>query len=116
MKSRKFCSLSLLHFTRPDMTSLTVSYKISTPEGFTSSIGLSKERTISFPLDTSTPSTHLASLEEQLGTARDQLNQELTEWKDQLKDVERDQTKKKSKKKKSDDYDDEEDEEEGDEE
>ncbi|GAA5955713.1 hypothetical protein JCM3765_001830 [Sporobolomyces pararoseus] len=81
------------------MTNLTISHSINLPYSFsTPGSAPPSNDTFEYPLDTSSPLTQLQSLEKQLGAARNDLNERLTEWKDLLKDVEKEDKKKKKKK------------------
>lgn len=63
-----------------DMAALSVSYSITRPASAPST-SLPPTSTKSYALTTSTPETHLQSLEAALGKARDALNEDLTQWK-----------------------------------
>ncbi|BGP35248.1 hypothetical protein JCM10296v2_007083 [Rhodotorula toruloides] len=69
------------------MPSLQVSYTIAKPAS--SPNAPPATATFDYPLDSSTPLSHLQSLENALGEARKQMNERLTEWKEELKDVEK---------------------------
>ena len=93
------------------MSQFTISHSINLPSSFsTPSSAPPSNDTFEYPLDTSTPLAQLQSLEQHVGAARNDLNERLTEWKDLLKDVEK-EDKKKKKRKDDDDEDVEEDEE-----
>lgn len=62
------------------MAALSVSYSITRPASAPST-SLPPTSTKSYALTTSTPETHLQSLEAALGKARDALNEDLTQWK-----------------------------------
>lgn len=70
------------------MPALQVSYTIAKPPS-SSSNGRPATATFDYPLDSSTPLAQLQSLENALGEARKQMNERLTEWKEELKDVEK---------------------------
>ncbi|GAA5903129.1 uncharacterized protein JCM6883_002705 [Sporobolomyces salmoneus] len=81
------------------MASLTISHSISLPSSFpTPPSACPSIDTFEYALDTSSPFSQLQSLEKQLGAARNDLNERLTEWKDLLKDFEKEDKKKKKKK------------------
>ncbi|GAA5931036.1 uncharacterized protein JCM15063_002526 [Sporobolomyces koalae] len=87
------------------MSAFTITHRIQPPSSFaTPDSAPPTTDTFSYPLDTSSPLAHLQSLEQQLGLARNDLNERLTVWKDLLKDVEKED--KKKKKKRDDDEDD----------
>lgn len=90
------------------MPELTISYAIS--RASPAPTDPPANDTVSFLLDASSRQQHLASLQQALGDARAQMNDRLTEWKDVLKDVEK-QQQKKNKKRAEDDADDDEDDE-----
>ncbi|BGO95389.1 hypothetical protein NBRC10512_001857 [Rhodotorula toruloides] len=69
------------------MPALQVSYTIAKPAS--SPNAPPATATFEHPVDSSTPLSHLQSLENALGEARKQMNERLTEWKEQLKDVEK---------------------------
>lgn len=90
------------------MPELTISYAISRADPAPTDPPANDS--ISFALDASSRQQHLVSLQHALGDARTQMNDRLTEWKDVLKDVEK-QQQKKNKKRAEDDADDDEDDE-----
>ncbi|GAA5881632.1 hypothetical protein JCM16303_005521 [Sporobolomyces ruberrimus] len=97
------------------MTYLTITHTLSLPSSFAPPPSASPSiDTLSYPLDNSSPTSQLESLEKQLGEARNAMNDRLTEWKDLLKDYEKDETKKNEKNNKK-SVDEEEEEEEGEE-
>jgi hypothetical protein len=80
------------------MASFTISHSINLPSSFSAPTSAPPSTdTFSYPLDTSSPLAHLQSLEEQLGVARNDLNARLTEWKEAVKDLEKEDKKKKKK-------------------
>ncbi|GAA5876853.1 hypothetical protein JCM1840_002683 [Sporobolomyces johnsonii] len=92
------------------MTSLRITYTITPPPSFTpgsSPAPPPQTATFSYPISTSSPVSHLESLELALGQARGQMNETLTEWKDALKGEESEKERKKSKKATEEDEDDE---------
>ncbi|GAA5880806.1 hypothetical protein JCM3774_005757 [Rhodotorula dairenensis] len=78
------------------MTALTVSYAIARATPAPTDPPASDR--VSFAVDSSSRSAHLASLETALGDARTNMNDRLTEWKHALKDVEKLQKPKKGEK------------------
>ncbi|BGP27585.1 hypothetical protein JCM10295v2_006557 [Rhodotorula toruloides] len=70
------------------MPALQVSYTIAKAP-LSSSNAPPATATFDYPLDSSTPLSHLQSLEKALGEARKQMNERLTEWKEELKNVEK---------------------------
>ncbi|CEQ41724.1 SPOSA6832_03459 [Sporobolomyces salmonicolor] len=83
------------------MTTLRITYSITPPLSFTPGASPApppQTATFSYPLSTSSPVSHLESLELALGQARGQMNETLTEWKDALKGEESEKEKKKGKK------------------
>lgn len=105
--------LSLLRFTRRlhyiNMTALQLSYTLNPPTG-TPTPSLPFQATHSYALEDSSAQQHLISLEAALGKAREQLNEDLTVWKEAVKGLEAE--KKKKKKAESEEEDGEDDEEE----
>ncbi|KWU44350.1 hypothetical protein RHOSPDRAFT_34142 [Rhodotorula sp. JG-1b] len=89
------------------MPDLTISYAIS--RASPAPTDPPAHDSVSFALDVSSRQQHLVSLQHALGDARTQMNDRLTEWKDVLKDVEK-QQQKKNKKRSEDDADEEDDE------
>ncbi|KAK4048526.1 hypothetical protein OIV83_004694 [Microbotryomycetes sp. JL201] len=68
--------------------SLEITYELSLPKSFqTTTTKTEPTSTIAIALDTSTPRQHLLSLETALAHARKQANEQLTQWKDAVKDL-----------------------------
>lgn len=108
--------LLLSAFLPPSIMSspaLVVSWSLqpppATPQPFPS---VPAQSSVEYPLASSTAQEQLESLEAALGLARDQLNKDLTEWKDAVKGLEGEQKKKKGKKNEEEDDEEEEEEEE----
>lgn len=76
------------------MPALQLSYTINPPPG-TPLPSQPASQTHSYELDASSAQAQLISLEGALGQAREQLNQELTVWKEAVKGLEVDRKKKK---------------------
>lgn len=62
---------------------LTISYSVAGPNPSTPS-GTPSSATLSYPLVSNSPHSHLEALEVALGTARTELNVVLSEWKEVL--------------------------------
>jgi hypothetical protein len=73
--------------------SLSVSYSITLPPSHTTTTTASPSSSFFFPLDFTTPLAHLTSLEQALGEARNNLNEELTVWKEELRVTEKEKEK-----------------------
>lgn len=81
------------------MATFTISHSIDSPSSLSlPSSAPPQTDTFEYPLDTSSPLAQLQSLEKQLGVARNDMNERLTQWKDLLKEVEKEDKKKKKKK------------------
>lgn len=64
------------------MQALTVHYDITSPLPPSTPAPTLSSATISYPLSTSSPQSHLQSLEDALGHAREHLNASLSLWKE----------------------------------
>ncbi|GAA6008484.1 hypothetical protein JCM11491_004495 [Sporobolomyces phaffii] len=95
------------------MAALSISHSINAPTSEPSpsegSVRPPASDSFTYALDSSSPLTHLDSLQLALGHARADLNDRLTEWKDLLKHVEKDDKAKHRSHKTGDDDDDDDD-------
>ncbi|GAA5919460.1 hypothetical protein JCM6882_006334 [Rhodosporidiobolus microsporus] len=93
---------------------LQIKYSIAVPSTHTvsSTCATPSSDTLSLPLSSSTPLEQLQSLEAALGDARKEMNERLTEWKDELRAVEKEKEKRGRKRAEEGDEEDEEEEEE----
>lgn len=101
-KVHRLLRRALLSYADPSllsrMATFTISHSINSPSTLSLPDSAPPQTdTLEYPLDTSSPLAQLQSLEKQLGVARNDMNERLTQWKDLLKDVEKEDKKKKKK-------------------